>query len=105
MTLSQIRRCAVFRTGSALLAVAAFVCGGCSAPEHASDPVESGPPRRVIWLVIDSLRADHLGMHGYERDTSPWLDEFAADSVSFDWALSPSNETLVSVAAYFTGQP
>lgn len=80
---------------------------GCSGPDDPDADTASAPqaPQRVIWIVIDSLRADHLGMHGYARETSPWMDELAGRSVTFDWAISPSNETLVSVAAYFTGRP
>jgi arylsulfatase len=96
----------VFPIGGVTLVFAgalAFVTG-CSKPESTSiDAVD--PPKRVIWIAIDSLRADHLGVHGYDRDTTPWLDDLAQRSVTFDWALSPSNETLVSVAAYFGGQP
>ncbi len=87
--------------GAGVLAVALVLAvQGCS-PNSRTEST----PRRVIWIVVDSLRADHLGMHGYDRDTSPWLDALAERSVNFDWALSPSNETLVSVAAYFGGQP
>jgi arylsulfatase len=86
----------------AMVACIACVAGvGCSRPAGPA----SQPPERIIWITLDSLRPDHLGMHGYERDTSPWLDEFARRSVNFEWALSPSNETLLSVAAYFAGRP
>ena len=36
-----------------------------------------GPPN-ILLISIDSLRADHLGWYGYEKDTSPVLDELAA---------------------------
>jgi len=63
------------------------------------------PPRRVIWIAVDSLRADRLGSYGYKGKSSPWLDELAAGSVRFDWAISPSNHTIRSVGGYFTGKP
>jgi arylsulfatase A-like enzyme len=38
----------------------------------------------VVLVTIDSLRADHLGCYGYDRDVSPLIDELAADGLSFD---------------------
>ena len=35
-------------------------------------------PMRILYFDIDSLRADHLGVYGYARDTSPFLDGLAA---------------------------
>ena len=35
-------------------------------------------PRNVVLVLIDTLRADHLGAYGYARPTSPFLDELAA---------------------------
>ncbi|MFP4502842.1 MAG: sulfatase-like hydrolase/transferase [Candidatus Hydrogenedentota bacterium] len=83
-----------------------FGSAGCepsqeSAPQHGSDAA----PRRVIWVVVDSLRADHLGYAGYGRDTSPWLDELAEQSVVFERAIAPSNVTRRSVGAYMSGMP
>ena len=34
-------------------------------------------PRNVVLVTVDSLRADHVGCYGYERDTTPNLDEYA----------------------------
>jgi arylsulfatase len=62
-------------------------------------------PGRVIWIAIDSLRADHVGAYGYERPATPWMDELARESVRFEWALTPANHTLRSVAGYFSGVP
>lgn len=54
-------------------------------------------------LVVDCLRADHLGVYGYSRDTSPAMDALAADGVRFDQAVAQSNWTRASVASLFTG--
>ena len=57
----------------------------------------------VIVIVSDSLRADHLGFAGYTRDTSPFLDSIAQESVIFEGAVSSSSFTRESVATIFLG--
>jgi arylsulfatase A-like enzyme len=53
-------------------------------------------------ISIDTLRADHLGCYGYERDTSPFLDELAAGGARFANATinthgtTPSHATILS---------
>src|SRR5262249_13464676 len=42
----------------------------------------------VIYIFIDALRADHLGVYGYERNTSPAIDRLASRSIVFDNAFS-----------------
>ncbi|MCK5408335.1 MAG: sulfatase-like hydrolase/transferase, partial [Candidatus Krumholzibacteria bacterium] len=37
--------------------------------------------RNIVLIVVDTLRADHLGCYGYKRPTSPFLDELAAKSL------------------------
>lgn len=49
---------------------------------------------KVILVSLDTLRADHLGAYGYHRDTSPFLDRLAEDSVLFESAYSQSSWTL-----------
>ena len=57
----------------------------------------------VILVVVDTLRANHLGFMGYERDTSPWLDEFSDRCVIFDNMWTAKSLTLPSFASLFTG--
>ena len=57
----------------------------------------------VILLVIDALRADHLGCYGYRRDTSPFIDSLAKQGLVFEQAMAVSSFTCESVAAIFTG--
>ena len=56
----------------------------------------------VVWIVIDSLRADHLGCYGYQKTTSPNLDRIASRSVLFKNAFSQESYTQASAASYFT---
>ncbi|HNT87080.1 MAG TPA: sulfatase, partial [Candidatus Hydrogenedentes bacterium] len=58
----------------------------------------------LLVIVIDALRADHLGCYGYARPTSPFLDTIAAEGVVFDRAQSNSSYTNESVSALFSGQ-
>ncbi len=66
-------------------------------------PLVDLPRPHVILISLDTLRADHLGTYGYERDTSPVLDAFASEATVFDQAFAPSNWTLPSHASLFTG--
>jgi len=60
-------------------------------------------PPNVLFLVIDALRADHVGAYGYGRDTTPTLDRLAAESVLFEHAYSAGSNTRASVPALLTG--
>jgi len=57
----------------------------------------------VLIYLIDTLRADHLGLYGYDRPTSPSLDAFAADAIVFDDAQAQSSWTKPVVASMMTG--
>jgi len=57
----------------------------------------------VLIVVVDTLRADHLSCAGYERDTTPNLDRFAAEGLRFTHAQSPRAKTTPAVASIFTG--
>lgn len=56
----------------------------------------------LLLVTIDTLRADHLGMYGYARETSPFLDSLAARSVVFDDVTAQSSWTKSSMASMFT---
>ncbi len=60
-------------------------------------PPASWPERPNLVLVsLDTLRPDHLSCYGYELETSPELDRFAASAVRFDRAYSPQAWTLTA---------
>lgn len=89
--------------GTLLVAGAAVaLCYGYSRIGSTPSEARSELPDVVIYLV-DTLRADHLGVYGYSRDTSPRLDEFARDSVIYEQAYSPSSWTRPAVASLLTG--
>src|SRR3989344_162377 len=57
----------------------------------------------VILLSVDSLRADHIGAYGYERETTPYFDELAKKGALFENYFSPSFLTPVSEMSVHTG--
>jgi arylsulfatase A-like enzyme len=56
----------------------------------------------VLFILVDTLRADRLGSYGYERDTSPTIDALAADGARFANHLSQSSWTKCSMASLWT---
>ena len=86
------------------LGAAAWLCAlslGCSGAVEPPAPVAEAPD--IVLVVVDTLRADHLGFMGYGRPTSPSLDALAKDSVVFSRAYAQSGWTLPSVASLLTG--
>jgi arylsulfatase A-like enzyme len=75
-----------------VLALPSFV--GCSRP--------APTPRNAIIVVIDALRADHLGCYGYPRPTSPHIDALAAGGTRFANGISTTPWTLPSMATMMT---
>jgi len=57
----------------------------------------------LLLIMLDTMRADHLQAYGYERETSPWLQRFAAESLVFENVMSSSSYTLPAHATLFTG--
>lgn len=58
----------------------------------------------VLLIVVDTLRADHLGVYGDARGLSPRIDALAAESTVFERAYSPASYTLPSVVGLLTGR-
>jgi arylsulfatase A-like enzyme len=56
-----------------------------------------------VLVVVDTLRADHLGLYGAARDRTPELDRWGARGAVFERAFAPSSWTLPSVASLLTG--
>ncbi len=69
----------------------------------ATTPADPTAPN-VLLIVLDTVRAQSLGLYGYSRRTSPHLDTFAETGVTFERALSTSPWTLPSHASLFSGR-
>lgn len=84
-------------------AVAALACGACRASpvDPGADP---GSRSSVVLIVVDALRADHLGTYGYSaRPTSPNIDRWAGRGLVFERAWATSPWTLPSFGSILTG--
>ncbi|WP_165219167.1 sulfatase [Aquisphaera insulae] len=71
--------------------------------ETAAPLPPTGTPN-VLLIVLDTVAAEHLSLHGYSRRTSPTLEELAARGIRFDRAVSTASWTLPSHASLFTGR-
>ncbi len=83
-----------------LAVIVAFLSGaGCSGP---STP---GPGKgwNIVMISIDALRADHLGCYGYERNTSPCIDQAVQNGFLFNKAFVQAPHTHSSLASVMTG--
>ena len=79
---------------SALFAITACAC----AADH-------GDPRpNIILISLDTVRADHFGSYGHERDTTPNLDAFVARATRYANAYAPGPWTYTSHVEMLTGQ-
>lgn len=87
-----MNRAAALLVATVALATLAGCSGGSDAPA-------------VVIVIGDTVRADHLSAYGYERATSPALEQLAAEGVRFDAAYAQSSWTLPTIATILTGQP
>ena len=82
--------------------VAAALGGVLAVGMAACGPSAPAPPS-VILIIIDTVRADHLSLYGYERETTPRLEEWAESGVVVDFAFSAAAWTLPGVSSIITG--
>jgi arylsulfatase A-like enzyme len=64
--------------------------------------VSPAPPRVIVLISIDTLRADALGSYGNSHGATPYLDSLAADGVRFAQAFAQSPWTIPSHASLLT---
>lgn len=74
---------------------------GCKTEEAKQESASRRP--NFIVVVIDMLRPDHLGVYGYEKQTSPNLDRWASSGLVFENAYSAAPWTYPSTVSLFTG--
>jgi arylsulfatase A-like enzyme len=86
------------------LALLLHVAPGCSGPQTAGRAATESPPN-VVLIVLDTVRADHLGCYGYARAISPRIDGFARNATRYTRSVSAAPWTVPSHGSLFTGRP
>lgn len=86
------------QAGAALLLLA-----GVNVTAAALELRAPAPRLNVLLITIDTLRADHLGVYGYARPTSPNIDRLAREGVLFRRAVSQWPKTSPSFASLMSG--
>ncbi len=84
---------------SGLLALGLVALSGCTAPAGSA----AQPPKGILVLLVDCLRADHLAAGGSTLGATPNLDRLASRAVVFDRASSVASWTRPSVPSIWTG--
>ena len=71
----------------------------------AGSDVRDGSQQRphVLWIVLDTARADRLSVYGCEEPTTPFLEKLAERSIVFDRVVANGIWTLPTHASMFTG--
>lgn len=64
---------------------------------------ESKPSPNIIVIIVDTLRADHVGVYGAQNSVTPKLDQLALQGQFFNRAYAHSGWTLPSTTSLFTG--
>ena len=59
----------------------------------------------VLWIVLDTVRADRMSVYGYDVPTTPFLEEWSQNCIVIERAVANGNWTLPCHASMFTGLP
>ncbi len=109
LTAARVDRwAAIARVGAPLAALVVALTAGITIWQPWLPAKARGvpPPRapNVLFIVLDAVRAQSLGLYGYDRPTTPFLDRFAREGVRVDLAIAPAPWTAPSHASFFTGE-
>jgi arylsulfatase A-like enzyme len=81
----------------------AWQFGGAASGNTPTTPSTARNAPNLLWIVLDTLRADRMSLHGYSRPTTPELEAWARLGITFDMARSAAPWTLPSHVTMFTG--
>jgi arylsulfatase A-like enzyme len=87
-----------------LLGSYVFLADRLKQAREAGRPLPPANSPNVLLIVLDTVRADRLSLYGYERPTTPILEQVAARGIRFDEARATAPWTLPSHASMFTGR-
>lgn len=59
----------------------------------------------IVWITLDSVRQDHTTMDGYERDTTPYIQQLAdaSDGVAFSRCIAHARASATSIPSMLSG--
>ena len=100
------RRLCYSGAGIAILALPACLFPRWNAVVRTPEPTWTRPgagSANLLWIVVDTLSADHMSMYGYSRRTTPELEAWATEGITFEMARSAAPWTLPSHVTMFTG--
>ncbi len=90
-----------------LVFAALYVVSGCNLERKNVDASKAGgakPPLNVVLITVSTLRADHVGCLGYERDTTANFDAFAGENILFRNAFATSGWMMPAHGSIITSQ-
>jgi arylsulfatase A-like enzyme len=86
-----------------VLAISVFSGDWLKKMREAGHPLPPANSPNVLFIVLDTIRADRLSLYGYHRSTTPTLDRLAKRGIRFDAARASAPWTLTSHTSFFTG--
>jgi arylsulfatase A-like enzyme len=89
------------QTVSAWIAAAACLCLAALASTSAA--AEAKPKWNVLLLTVDAMRPASMSVYGYDRDTTPYLKQFAKEALVFENAFATSSWTSPGMVSMLTG--
>jgi arylsulfatase A-like enzyme len=109
--LSRARRAAYAFGALAVPAAVVGAYGHFSRPPeftltvHTQSPKAASPGKeKVVVILVDSLRRDHLGVNGYSRPVSPTLDRLASEGLHATNMVAQSSQTVPSTVSVLTSR-
>jgi arylsulfatase A-like enzyme len=98
--MAKIKYILIFLSLFLLIFICFFLSTNCKNNDLSSNKY---PGANVILILIDTLRADHLGCYGYSRNTSPEIDKLANEGIIFKNMLAQTSWTLPGTASILSG--
>jgi arylsulfatase A-like enzyme len=76
-------------------------------PAGGADEIEALAARddtNLLFILVDTLRAERMSAYGYARDTTPFLKGLAENGIRFGWNVSQSSWTKASMASLWSSR-
>ena len=80
---------------------------GTASPRVTAPRLRPGPRlpgSNILLITVDALRADHMGLYGYRRPTTPGIDRWAREAVVFERAYCPTPHTSYALVSLLAGR-